>query len=171
VTPAPPAGFLDSYASLPTSSAPVRAALRSLSGEAYATDHLRLDLVASGVLGAVGLSGDATEIEQAKQLGLTSTSTTLVSLLGSAVVTVPSPQAKTLDTTVVVLKLQYGAFVGRYADGTSKSLPAGGPSSVALVGHLVTTSLLGTYLYLTSEVSCPSAVKGSESAIACARLP
>ncbi len=170
VRPPPPAGFLDAYAGLKQPASPyVRAAVRELAGETYATDHLRLDLVDAGVLGTPGLSGDQASIAQAQAAGLSSTTTTLRSVLASAVVTVPS-QDSALGTYVVALRLQYGPFVGHYADGTSRTLPATGPTSVALAGRLVTTPLLGTFLYVTSEVDCPSAAKGSVSATACSAL-
>jgi hypothetical protein len=179
VTPAPPAGFLDAYAALPlpvaATNAPdaaayVRAAVRELSGDTYATDHLRLDLVDSGVLGVTGLAGDDTSIIQAENAGLASTDTTLRAVLAAAVLKLSPAQAKDLDDYVVVLRLQYGPTVGTYTDGTSKTLPAGAPVSQAVAGHLVTSPLLGTYLYVTSATDCTSAVKGSASAQACALL-
>jgi hypothetical protein len=170
VTPPPPAGFLDAYAGLPLpASEYVRAAVRELSGETYATDHLRLDLVDSGVLGTVGLSGDQTSIEQARAAGLASTTTTIRSVLASRVVTVPTTDSA-LGTHVVALTLRYGPFVGHYADGTSKTLGAPAPLSIAVAGRLVTAPLLGTFLYVTSEVDCSSAVAGSVSATACTAL-
>lgn len=179
VAPPPPATFLDAYSSiaLPVPKGTVagatsyeRAALRQLSGETYALDHLRLDLVDSGVLGTSGLSGDDTSIIQARNAGLVGTTTTLESVLAASVVRLTGAQATGLDADVVVLKLQYGPLLGTFSDGTRKTLPASAPQTEALVGHLVDSPLLGMYFSVTTAVDCSTATPGSASAAACATL-
>lgn len=179
VTPSPPPGFLDDYAALPlpavAGSVPgargyVQAALRQLSGETYAIDHLRLDIVESGVLGPPGLSGDDTSVIQARNAGLSGTATALKAVQAASVLRLSAAEAKGLDAYAVVLRLAYGPFVGTYAGGASRTLPPAVPQTEALIGHLVANRLLGTYLYVTRAVDCASAVAGSVAAKVCATL-
>lgn len=179
VVPSPPPGFLDNNAALPLPAAGgsvpaarryVQAALRELSGETYAVDHLRLDIVESGVLGPPGLSGDDRSVIQARNAGLTATTTSLTAVQAASVVALSAADARGLDAYVVVLRLAYGPFVGTYAGGASRTLPPTPPQTQALIGHLVANRLLGTYLYVTRAVDCASAAKGSVTAKACATL-
>jgi hypothetical protein len=170
VTPAPPADFLDAYAgiALPSTSPVVAAAVRGLAGRDWALDHLRLDLVDAGVLGAVGLSGADASVTEATSRGITSLSSSLSSVTAAKVVDVPAAQVSSLDTTIVVLRVSYGPTVGTYADGTSATAPPDPAKAIAIAGHLVTDRLLGTFLYETQTVDCASAVAGGPVAAACA---
>lgn len=150
----------------------MRAAVRELAGDAYATDHLRGDLVAAGVLGSPGLSGDDRSIAAAQSPGLASSQTTLSAVPAASVVALTAAERKAgLDAVVVVIRLRYGAFTGTYTDGSARTLPAGVPVTDALVGHLVHARLLGDFFYVQSAYDCAATSTGGPVARACATLP